>query len=377
MELVDDLSVDRLPDEPLQLADLDPDTALRVLEIGDHCDHFFRIAPPRRAAHRGTAAPGHRRPAPACGPPPPHRPARSRPGSSYAVIRGNVSRIERFDWLGTSLDRRTSSASAHPASPPEGGRCWTRPASGQPAVDEEIPATMRRTTLRLGDPILLTSARRMEFVHHAETVRSIASSSVSRDRSTPRPARSLGAMAPDDANPADATSAGRRRGRTRRSSRPRRPLRRDRAADRRDRPRQRDPLDPVPPGAARRPRPGSHPRAGPRADADAVRRCRHQRLTHLRQRPRRAGGRGDAASQAARRARRLRGRGAPLGGRPRRCRARADHRGPRPLRRRRMAPRRDPPGRRQPLRVPHRDRPRRRRHDHRRHAHAHHGRRGL
>ena len=168
MELVDDLSVDRLPPEPLQLADLDPDTALRVLEIGDHCDHFFRLAPHvelRTAARRLLVVVARRRPEAL------RRPAaRSLAGGiAYAVIRGNVSRIERFDWLSTSSIAHQLDISA--SGIPGRGRALLDAAGiTQPAVDEEIPARLRRTTLRLGDRNLLTSLRRMEFIHHAETV---------------------------------------------------------------------------------------------------------------------------------------------------------------------------------------------------------------
>ena len=167
MELVDDLSVDRLPDEPLQLADLDPDTALRVLEIGDHCDHFFRSAlhvELRTAARRLLVVVAR------CQPQALRRPtARSLAGGiAYAVIRGNVSRIERFDWLGTSSIANQLGISA--SGIPTRARALLAAADiEQPAIDEGIPARLRRPSLRLGDPNLLTAARRVDIVHHADT----------------------------------------------------------------------------------------------------------------------------------------------------------------------------------------------------------------
>ena len=251
MDLVDDLSVDRLPDEPLQLEDLDPDAAVRVLEIGDQCDHFFRHAihvELRTAARRLLVVVARRQPEAL------RRPtARSLAGGiSYAVIRGNVSRIERHRPAGDVVDRSPARHQCIRRPLSRAGRWWPRRASSS-------PRTTRRS-LRDCAPshsvwATRTSSSRPDGWTSSITPRpsSIASSSASRERPpgrrarpirchTPcvgsshvhdagvggpiggrcgaspradlihrprwsRPAHSLGAMAPDDADPTDAAAA--------------------------------------------------------------------------------------------------------------------------------------------------------------------------
>ena len=155
-----------LPDEPLQLAGLDPDTALRVLDIGDRCDHFFRLVQLielRTAARRLLVTVAHRRPE-----------ALTRPSARnlaaavcYAVIHGNVTRFHRYDWLGTASIAEELGASS--SGIPARARALLAAAGvEQPPVDDDLPPSMRRKLLRLGDPGLLVEWRRQQIVQHAE-----------------------------------------------------------------------------------------------------------------------------------------------------------------------------------------------------------------
>ncbi len=159
------LSVEPLPDEPLQLEGLDPDAAVRVLEIGDRCDAFFRhqtFVELRTAARRLLVLVARRAPE-----------ALTRPSSRslaagicYAVIRANVERFPRHGWLQTVSisDVLGVSASGIPA------RARTLLAAAgidQPPVDEHALPGFRRKPLRLSSPDLLISHRRHDIADRA------------------------------------------------------------------------------------------------------------------------------------------------------------------------------------------------------------------
>lgn len=157
-----------LPDEALQLVGLDPDTALRVLDIGARCDHFFRVAksPELRTAARRflviiarTNPNALRRPT-----------ARSlAAGICYVVIHGNYSKFRRYDWFGTASIAHQLGVSGS-GIPARARSLLAEVGIEQPVPDPDVAKSLRRKLLRLQHPELLVSARRRTVVDEADWI---------------------------------------------------------------------------------------------------------------------------------------------------------------------------------------------------------------
>ena len=170
LEMAARLSLEPLvEDEPLDLTGLDPDTALRLLDISERSDHFFRLAGAgelRTAARRFLVQVARRDPF-----------ALRRPsaralaaGVCFVVIRANIQLVHRFDWLGTSSIAQELGVS--PSTVPTRARALLAAAGiDQPAVDPTLPPAARHQMLTLGDPELLMGRRREV---HVERVRFVA-----------------------------------------------------------------------------------------------------------------------------------------------------------------------------------------------------------
>jgi hypothetical protein len=160
------ISTEPLPDEELQLQDLDPDTTATVLAVAARCDEFFssfsdldgtwmgelRTVARRLVARLGRDAPKALR-----------RPSTASLAAAvvYASIHGNVV-PKRGGPLSTESIALTVGAGA------SGVAARARSLLGQlgvdqPAPEPDLPPRLRRRHLRLGSPALLIADRR-EFL---------------------------------------------------------------------------------------------------------------------------------------------------------------------------------------------------------------------